>query len=342
LQLNKILERKIIMPYISIIIPVYNTAYYLPRCLDSCINQTFKDIELVCINDGSTDNSLEILLDYERADKRVHVINFSGNRKASSARNAGIKAAAGTYLGFVDSDDYVDLDFYNKLAKNTDNGDADIVKGNARCFYGNNSIRITNNAKIASNKFEFKDCFWSAIYKKQLCYDNKIGFLEGFEPAEDIIFLIMAVAQANTIKIVDNVFYNYIRRDDSACKSINYETEIHAILKARFYIIEYINSISIDIRGYITTFTEQFEQSQALYSTVNIDNQEAISYIIAKNLLNLYSKCKYKNDFISTQPYTSRCYIMNKDLHGLVAYLRTPANRRIPIYLRSCLQLKSE
>ena len=91
---------------ISIIIPVYNTSKYLHRCLDSILNQTFCDFELILINDGSTDNSLEILREYEAKDSRIVVID-KPNEGVSSARNQGIEIAQGEYIMFCDSDDYV-------------------------------------------------------------------------------------------------------------------------------------------------------------------------------------------------------------------------------------------
>ena len=103
------------MAKISVIIPVYNTEKYLRRCLDSVCNQTLSDIEIICINDCSTDNSLEILREYSAKDERVKVIDFKKNKGAAVARNIGIDEAQGECLGFVDSDDFVDLDFSEKL-----------------------------------------------------------------------------------------------------------------------------------------------------------------------------------------------------------------------------------
>ena len=93
---------------ISVIVPVYNVENYLGKCLDSLINQTYKDIEIICINDGSTDNSLNILREYEQMDSRIIIIDQK-NGGLSNARNIGLKEAAGEYIMFVDSDDWIDL-----------------------------------------------------------------------------------------------------------------------------------------------------------------------------------------------------------------------------------------
>ena len=101
---------------ISIIIPVYNSAKYLRKCLNSIINQTFDNIEIICINDGSTDNSLSIINEYAKIDSRIKVYTIE-NKGVSAARNYGILVATGEYIGFVDSDDYIDLNYYEEMMK---------------------------------------------------------------------------------------------------------------------------------------------------------------------------------------------------------------------------------
>jgi len=120
------------IPNVSIIVPIYNVEPYLHRCLDSLVNQTLKDIEIICINDCSPDNSLDILKEYAEKDERINIINFEKNQGVSVARNTGIEIAKGEYIGFVDSDDYVDLDFYEKLYKKARETDADMVKASLK------------------------------------------------------------------------------------------------------------------------------------------------------------------------------------------------------------------
>ena len=115
------------MNKVSIIVPVYNIEKYLAKCLDSLINQTLEDIEIICVNDGSTDNSAEILNEYAQKDCRIKIIN-QDNAGLSAARNTGINAANGEYIGYVDSDDWIDLNFYEKLYNAAKDTDADIVK----------------------------------------------------------------------------------------------------------------------------------------------------------------------------------------------------------------------
>ena len=103
-------------PEVAVIIPVYNTEEYLGNCLTSICTQTLEDLEIICINDASEDNSLNILNDFANKDKRIKVINFSLNKGAAQARNYGIEIAKGEFISFIDSDDYLETaDFYEKL-----------------------------------------------------------------------------------------------------------------------------------------------------------------------------------------------------------------------------------
>ena len=102
------------MPRLSIIVPIYNVEKYLPRCIESILNQTFKDFELILVNDGSTDSSYEILKEYENKYDNFRVINQK-NGGLSAAKNAGIKIAKGEYIAFLDSDDYLDKNFLETL-----------------------------------------------------------------------------------------------------------------------------------------------------------------------------------------------------------------------------------
>ena len=114
------------MVKISVVIPVYNTQNYLNECIDSVLNQSFKDFEIICINDGSTDNSLSILSDYEVSDERIKVISQQ-NRGLGASRNEGLKLAQGEYVLFLDSDDYLTPDALEKLYNQAYANDLDLI-----------------------------------------------------------------------------------------------------------------------------------------------------------------------------------------------------------------------
>ena len=159
---------------VSVIIPVYNVEQYLEKCLDSVCGQTLKDIETICVNDCSADNSLAVLKDYAKNDNRVKLIDFKENKGVSAARNEGIRNAQGEYIGFVDSDDWIDLNFYEKLYNKAIETDADIVKGNLINYYKNkpNTTAALNKLiEKEKNKLYFYCNFSSAIYKKELLFE---------------------------------------------------------------------------------------------------------------------------------------------------------------------------
>lgn len=224
------------MKKISVIIPVYNVSLYLRKCLDSIINQTLRDIEVICINDGSTDNSLEILNEYAVKDDRIKIINQE-NKKQGAARNAGMRIATGEYIGFVDSDDWVDLDFYEKLYNTAKKHNFDIALGtNVRVKKNGNKKRlnITEEKEYTSiqDKFDVNvqwknPCPTNKIYKRDLFLKHNIQWPEGVY-CEDRIFTLKAVYYANGIVTVPNVNYYYFSNPNS---TVNFKKGKHNQLK---------------------------------------------------------------------------------------------------------------
>ena len=217
---------------ISVIIPVYNVENYLRQCLDSIINQTLKEIEIICINDGSTDSSKQILEEYALKDERIKIINQK-NKGVSAARNTGIDAATGEYIGFVDSDDWVKLDAYEKLYNKITREDVDIVFSrynyvfeDGRIEHNPNHFKELDEIKINSidenlELLKISPSIWTKIFKKSFILDNKIRFPEGVL-AEDLFFIVQYLLKANGIVYLNNYFsYNYRIRDSGEEKSIS-------------------------------------------------------------------------------------------------------------------------
>ena len=209
------------MTQVSVIIPVYNTEKYLPKCLESVCNQTLKDIEIICVNDASPDGSLAILQEYAKNDNRIKLINFTENKGAAAARNAGIDVATGEYIGFVDSDDFVDLDFYEKLYSKAKETDADAVKGKLYLYDLNTNRRyleswIDINNKIKKHQAYFYFTFTSAIYKRSLIQKNKVYFLDGLIHFEDPYFTIKANLFYKKLCVLDDACYYYTDNPNSS------------------------------------------------------------------------------------------------------------------------------
>ncbi len=213
-------------PKISVIIPVYNTEKYLRQCLTSVVNQTLKDIEIICVNDGSTDDSLKILQEYAQKDERIKIIN-KYNGGLSSARNEGIKLASAKYIGFVDSDDWIDKETYEVAFQVAEkNKDVDLICWGAQVFadeLGVNSCSSQNYHKLKFNgKKELTDdtCLnitvtvWNKLYKSEIIKKNNILFEEGLL-FEDNPFFWKYVANSRYCYIINKYFYHYLKRKNS-------------------------------------------------------------------------------------------------------------------------------
>ena len=231
------------MPKISVIIPVYNTADFLPRCLNSLCTQNLQDIEIVCVNDGSTDDSLSVLEKFAKKDKRIRIINSKENKGVSSARNRGISAAKGKYISFVDSDDYVDEDFLSKLYARAEETSADIVKGNY--FYETDGyVAYWLNEKIKENKTNFAFDFCSAIYKIEFIKKHEIKFPLNLQDMEDPSFAFLAALYANKIETVDDAFVNVVKRASSLTYGVPNKERIKNKFAGLTHFVDLVNANS--------------------------------------------------------------------------------------------------
>ncbi|MCL2687120.1 MAG: glycosyltransferase [Methanobrevibacter sp.] len=214
--------KKEIPPKVSIIIPVYNAEKYLEKCLDSVVGQTLKDIEIICVNDESTDSSLEILERYAKNDKRIKVCTQK-NQDRGSARNKGIKIAKGEYLGFIDNDDWVSEDYYEVLYKNAKKSNADISATSEVIFPDENQKKNVgfdgkNNLKSIESKSSViiaSGVMWNKIYRRTLIIKNSICFSKRRSIGEDNIFNILSIILSNYIVTTNKVTYFWRQRKSS-------------------------------------------------------------------------------------------------------------------------------
>jgi len=209
------------MVKISVIIPVYNTGKYLAECLDSVINQTFKDIEIICINDGSTDNSLSVLKRYAKKDKRIKVI-IQINKGLSAVRNRGIEEAQGEYISFIDSDDVIDKDYYKVLINLMKKHHADIVMAGMKIVNGDNVSDnttpncVTNNLQEKISYLPNGSCC-DKLFKISLFKDNKLTFPVG-RLYEDNIVLLQLMFYSNVVAFTNKVSYYYFINPNGICR----------------------------------------------------------------------------------------------------------------------------
>lgn len=177
---------------VSVIVPVYNVGPYLTTCLESLINQTLKDIEIIAVNDNSTDNSLEILNIFAKKDKRIKIINNITNLGTAATRNIGLSEAMGEYVAFIDGDDYLDLDFLYKLYFLAIDNNADVSKGLTKTINVDGRIDISaENSDIEKDgKFAFMGYLLSGIYKRDLLNCYKIRFYIDFSVSKFKLFIL--------------------------------------------------------------------------------------------------------------------------------------------------------
>ena len=234
-------------PKVSVIIPVYNVEQYLHECLDSVVNQTLKEIEIICVDDGSTDKSLEILKEYAKRDNRITVITQE-NLHAGVARNAGLSVAKGEYLSFLDSDDFFELNMLEETYNKAKTDKSDIVVYES-AVYDCQSQQISRFVRVDENfakaspfaPEQFKDCLftatnpnpWTKLFRQDLFIKNGLHF-EKYLRCNDITCVCAALAVANKISVIQKPFaiYRSNQKDNvTANRANNIDCFLYAVDK---------------------------------------------------------------------------------------------------------------
>ena len=216
------------MPTVSVIVPVFNAEKYLSGTLESLQKQTLQDIEILLVNDGSSDNSLSICKKFGKEDNRFRIID-QDNLGVSAARNAGILAAKGKYIGFVDADDELKPDMYEQMVNAIERSHADLVvcgaeihnfDGTVEYRYGSNITKIYGHDEALS-KFLRGDCFcigvWSKLCRSEIA--KGISFVSGKKMHEDKYYIFEYIMRSNTVCYMDVPLYIYMKREGSATYS---------------------------------------------------------------------------------------------------------------------------
>lgn len=219
---------------LSIIIPIYNVEEYLRKCLDSVINQTYKNLEIICINDGSPDNSYKILEEYSNKDSRIVVITQK-NKGVAAARNQGLLKATGDFITFVDPDDWIELDYYETALNALTKNEVDVFCCGIYDEYENRTVKRENKLpvkEIITDKNEFltyifkRESYknfcgyiWNKVYKSNL-FEN-VKFDETLYVGEDLLVSVELALKANTYFYTNSAYYHYLQRDSSAVHSVD-------------------------------------------------------------------------------------------------------------------------
>lgn len=226
-------------PKVSILIPCYNVEKYIRQCMDSVINQTLKEIEIICINDGSKDNTLAILKEYADKDNRIVIIDKT-NSGYGDSMNKGLDIATGEYIGIVESDDFVELDMFEKLYNTATEQNVEVVKSN---FWGyltktnENTKTIVipvedENQVLCPRKrqgiFWSMPCIWAAIYKRTFLQKNGIKFLPTPGASyQDTAFNFKVWAMAEKVYLISDAFLHY--RQDNENSSVKSAGKVFCI-----------------------------------------------------------------------------------------------------------------
>lgn len=284
------------MSKVSIIVPCYNAGLYLATCLDSLVNQTLKDIEIICVNDYSTDNSLDILQEYATRDSRIKIINNPHNMGEGATRNAGLAKATGEYIGFVDSDDTVDLDFYEKLYNVAKPKNLDIAKGNmVEIDYDGKEKKHNLNKLTTSNPLYIANEFSTLIYKNSFLQKNNLLFPCNVPVGADLSFISKVILAADEVAYADDAFYHYFRREESMNSKYLSDEKMKSVLNVYEEVITNINQSQKTLQDKEAyTFIAWSIFLNCMYMTFKTKNND-IKRLCAEKWYLLYTKILYKD-----------------------------------------------
>ena len=317
---------------ISIIIPVYNSEQFIDKCLNSIINQTYQNLEIICINDGSTDNSLTVLNKYQKKDKRIKIIDKK-NAGVSAARNDGIKLSTGEYVTFVDIDDWLELDAIEALYNTIKKENVDVVRGNYCITKNLNNESISNKGKLynlKNKKIDISDlknsktvidkiingkiqCYvWLLFIKKEII--KNMHFKEEINFMEDTIFYQELMNQINSIYFLDKVTYHYYYNPNSLSRAKElYIKNMYILIDVHKSINKIINEGKFYSKERIIKLNNRFlylilNYFYYIYHSTNKNKKEVINEI-NKILKHKYIQELIKNSKIKKLPLYLRIFI---------------------------------
>lgn len=333
---------------VSVIIPVFNKEKYLDDCLTSVLKQTLKDIEIICINDGSTDNSQTILENYSMKDSRIKILK-QNNQGPGSARNEGLKIANGEYIFFLDADDWIELNTLEKVYDNAKENNSELVLFNAiehlpenkfrkRIYYPqdiNGTFNYHDKKDIVMNNYLI---VCTKLHKNDFIKENQIQFSDtGL--FEDVYFHIKSMIRAEKVSYLNEIFYNYRRTETNTrqSKSLqnnkNYEflhilDEIKKLLtQEQIYGQLEENYINFKLTELKNLFENNEDKKEFYVLLKNDFNKNIINENILNNLSpdkrNFYLAIKDSNDMEDYQTLINRNQVnKNKNSNKIFSYIK--------------------
>lgn len=312
---------------VSIIVPVYNVEKYIRRCLNSIINQTYKNLEIILIDDGSTDDSGKICDEYAKEDNRI-IVKHNTNRGVSYARNYGIKLANGQYLSFIDPDDYVDLDYIENLLRPMREDDYDLVVCNIKHMYINKVVNNNFKVNTLTNNY-YKDFYLldilratpvNKLFKSNIIKLFDLKFFENISYSEDRIFNYHYGNHVKKYKYVNKAMYNYCHREETSLSKLktlkSFKSALIALEEEKSFLLKN------DIQN--KTFILTNSAISYLGSFAKLENEEKGQY---KAFYNRVQKIRY---------VVGNCFYHNKLKRKLVT-ICLRYNIILPLYVYYCI-----
>lgn len=281
-------------PKVSVIMPVYNSESYMKKSIDSVLNQSLREIELICINDKSTDGSLVMLKEIQKRDSRLKIIDNRKNVGPGEGRNRAMKKSMGNFILFVDSDDWLELDACEKLYKIAKSKKAEVVYIRPKIIYGKKVI--LDKRLFKGNEVENKDevfrknlrreiawAPWSKMIRRDLIIENKIAF-PPIHIAEDMVFSVKVLALAKKISECKDYLYNYLIREGSLMSYKNSQRRIENYFESIKLVRDFMVKNKI-FEKYEKDFLHfKFYNYLAIYG-VMYSSSEKIERLIYKDLI---------------------------------------------------------
>lgn len=296
---------------ISVIVPVYNTEKYLSKCINSLVNQTLKDIEIIFIDDGSTDNSKNIIQEYAKNDKRIKYF-YKENGGQATARNLGLEKAIGEYILFIDSDDFIDKNMLNIMYNIAKSNNLDIVYSDYYIYYSEDNKKIEKSVKIKTNN-DIINYILSApspcnkLFRRDFLIEQRFKFPEGII-YEDFASIPALGINDPKIEYIEKPLYYYVQSENSTMRNTEYKPKFENIFEA----IENLKKL----------FTKSNKQEQykpeleflyiehllrgAAFRFLSFDKRENIKKIVSVMKQN-YPKW-YKNKYFKQLPILKKAY----------------------------------
>lgn len=293
------------MEKISVIVPVYNREKTIRKCLYSLVNQTYQNIEILVINDGSTDDSKEIIDEFYKKYPDKIVAIHTENQGVSMARNEGLKRVSGDYVGFVDSDDYIEFTMYEKLYNKITSSDFDMVACDTIAHYPNHDLIIHSNIEDDQNinklLIDSYAVLWNKLFRRG--YVENVRFKKDFW-YEDVLFLFQVYPQLRKVGSIEDTLYHYVQNQSSI--TYTYNDKLYQLIDNMDDILSYYKDF-----GFYEAYQNELEYSYVRY----------LFGTFIKRLAKCKDFSKYKKGFYfvmnkvkSTFPYYKKnIYISNRD-----------------------------